>query len=184
VGSEKNWAAVGAIAGLASVFIALLAYADDNVSSSPPQIPATTPAQTREVPDTSRPEPEPTTSTTDVPVTATPTRTGITPPPSLSLQPQRPLGCDEAIAAINEYNRTAGSAKSSQAAAASQARQNLMGASLSSSGGAVYSVIVALSRDFQNLEFILTGMVAGDYAAAVARTNDDIDTLRNVCTPS
>ncbi|WP_170208661.1 hypothetical protein [Micromonospora pisi] len=40
---------------------------------------------------------------------------------------------------------------------------------------------VDLSRDFQNMGFILSGMVFGDYAEAQAKTSRDAQTLRDVC---
>ncbi|OZV83845.1 hypothetical protein CA850_04130 [Micromonospora echinospora] len=130
------------------------------------------------VPDTTSPE---TTAPELDATTARPTRT--TPPvarPSLSLEPLLPAGCREALAVVDRYYRTAGSTELSQQAAATEAYQGMMRASVSAEG-AVHAVAVALSQDFSHMRFILSGMVSGDYAAAQARTNRDAQTLRDVC---
>jgi hypothetical protein len=100
--------------------------------------------------------------------------------PSLSLAPLLPAGCQEALAVVDRYYRTAGSTALSQQAAATEAYQGMMRASLAAEG-AVYPVTVALSQDFSTMRFILSGTVSGDYAAAQARTNRDAQTLRDVC---
>ena len=40
---------------------------------------------------------------------------------------------------------------------------------------------MALSQDFSELRFILSGMVSGDHDAVQARTDRDAQTLRDVC---
>ncbi|XTZ15703.1 hypothetical protein ACQSSU_30595 [Micromonospora echinospora] len=106
-------------------------------------------------------------------------RTPDTGPP-LSLAPILPAGCQEALAVVDRYYRTAGSTELSRQAAATEAYQGMMRASLAAEG-AVHSVTVALSQDFSTMRFILSGMVSGDYAAAQARTDRDAQTLRDVC---
>ncbi|MFF4888397.1 hypothetical protein [Micromonospora chersina] len=98
----------------------------------------------------------------------------------MSLQPLLPAGCEEALAVVDRYYRTAGSTELSQQAAATAAYQGMTRASLAAEG-AVYSVTVTLSQDFSNMRFILSGMVSGDYAAAQTRTTRDAQTLRDVC---
>ena len=98
----------------------------------------------------------------------------------MSLEPLPRPGCQEALAVVDRYYRSAGSTELSQEAAATEAYQGMMRASLAAEG-AVYQVTVALSQDFSNMRFILTGMVSGDYAAAQARTSRDAQTLRDVC---
>ncbi|RKR90367.1 hypothetical protein BDK92_4739 [Micromonospora pisi] len=100
--------------------------------------------------------------------------------PPLSLQPLPRPGCREALAVIDRYVRSAGSTELSQQAAAMEAYQGMMRAS-SAAEGAVKTVTVDLSRDFQNMGFILSGMVFGDYAEAQAKTSRDAQTLRDVC---
>ncbi|GAB3142905.1 hypothetical protein GCM10027290_18340 [Micromonospora sonneratiae] len=98
----------------------------------------------------------------------------------MSLEPLLPAGCAEALAVVDRYYRTAGSTRLSQQAAATEAYQGMMGASLEAEG-AVHPVTVALSQDFSEMRFILAGMVSGDYAAVQARTSRDVQTLRDVC---
>ncbi|GAB2957651.1 hypothetical protein GCM10027280_52930 [Micromonospora polyrhachis] len=81
---------------------------------------------------------------------------------------------------MDRYYRTAGSTRLSQQAAATEAYQGMMGASLNAEG-AVHTVTVALAQNFSEMRFILSGMVSGDYAAVQARTGRDAQTLRNVC---
>ena len=92
-----------------------------------------------------------------------------------------PAGCEEALRAIDIYNRTAGSTRLSQDAAASQAYRSMMDATLDTDGGTAHAVTVALSGDFFTMRSILEGQLSGDYAAAVAQTNSDIRTLNDVC---
>lgn len=96
------------------------------------------------------------------------------------MAPLLPAGCAEALAVVDRYYRTAGSTRLSQQAAATEAYQGMMGASLDAEG-AVRTVTVALSQDFSEMRFILAGMVSGDYAAVQARTAGDAQTLRDVC---
>ncbi len=100
--------------------------------------------------------------------------------PPLTLEPLPPAGCQEALAVVDRYYRTAGSTELSQQAAATEAYQGMMGASLRAEG-AVYAVTLALSQDFSEMRFILSGVVSGDYAAVQARTNRDAQTLRDFC---
>ncbi|MER7420456.1 hypothetical protein ABT346_27365 [Micromonospora peucetia] len=96
------------------------------------------------------------------------------------MAPLRPAGCEEALAVVDRFYRTSGSTRQSRLAAATTAYQGMMGASLNADGG-VYQATVALSQDFSELRFILSGMVSGDHDAVQARTDRDAQTLRDVC---
>jgi hypothetical protein len=190
-GFRPDWAAVGALGGVAATIIAFLAYAVPRDPSPAPPVsgsgiassPETEPtAPVHVAPTTAAPQtvPEPS-ATTPRPIRTTPQTPDTRPP--LSLEPLLPPGCQEALAAVDRYYRTAGSTELSQQAAATEAYQGMMGASLKAEG-AVYPVTVALSQDFSDMRFILAGMVSGDYAAAQARTNRDARTLRDFCGPN
>ncbi len=100
--------------------------------------------------------------------------------PAPALPAVRPGGCDPADAVLDRYNKVVGTTKGSRIAAAQEARDGMMSASLSATGG-VYSIITRLAQGFQELGFILTGMVGGDYNAVVAEMNGDIKTLKSLC---
>ncbi|MEU7933511.1 hypothetical protein [Micromonospora echinofusca] len=129
----------------------------------------TTPAPTT-VPEPGVTTPRPTSATSRTPTL------GRLP----SVAPLRPAGCAEALAVVDRFYRTSGSTRQSRQAAATTAYQGMMGASLNAQGG-VYQTTVALSQDFSELRFILSGMVAGDPDAVQARTDRDARTLREVC---
>lgn len=159
---KANWAAVSAVAAAVSALVAFLAYAAPHNTSPSPGTVTVTPSE----PSASVP-------------TASVTTPATTPP--LSLAPLPPAGCTNALAAVDTYYRSAGSTTLSQDAAASQAYQDMMRASLETNGGAVYTVTVALSRDFSTMRFILEGMESGDYTQAQRQTSSDAQTLQNVC---
>ncbi|MFY1596202.1 hypothetical protein [Micromonospora sp. WMMD737] len=96
------------------------------------------------------------------------------------MAPLHPAGCAEALAVVDRFYRTAGSTRQSRQAAATTAYQGMMGASLQAEGG-VHQATVALSQDFSELRFILSGMVASDYEVVQARTDRDAQHLRDVC---
>jgi len=186
-GFRLDSAAVGALGAVAAAIVALLAYAWPRPAPPPPSPPV--PASSRQAgpttpgraapgevqPSTTAPEPDPT--------TPAPSPTTARPPvavPSLSLAPLPPAGSEDALAVVARHERTAGSTTLSQQAAASQAYQGMMGASLSAQG-AVYTVAVALAQDFKEMEFILSDMLSQDYGTAQARTRADARTLRDVC---
>ncbi|MEU6073986.1 hypothetical protein [Micromonospora sp. NPDC047074] len=116
--------------------------------------------------------------TTPRPTAGTPPTSAPARPPSMA--PLPPAGCEEALAVVGRFYRTSGSTRQSRQAAATTAYEGMMGASLNAAGG-VHQATVALSRDFSDLRFILSGMVEGDYDAVQARTDRDAQTLRNVC---
>ncbi|MBB4950866.1 hypothetical protein F4556_006401 [Kitasatospora gansuensis] len=102
------------------------------------------------------------------------------PLPTASLPKIRPGGCDPAYATVNRYNQVVGTTKGSRIAAAQEARDGMMSASLSASGG-VYSIITRLAQGFQEMGFILTGMVGGDYNAVATSVGEDVETLKSLC---
>ncbi|SCF01379.1 hypothetical protein GA0074695_2867 [Micromonospora viridifaciens] len=178
-GFRPDWAAVGALGGVAAAIVAFFAYALPRPSPAPPAQDAG--IASPQVPEPKTPVHDASTAapqTTVAEPSATAPQTPDTRPP-LSLEPLL-ASCQEALAVVDRYYRNAGSTELSQQAAATEAYQGMMRASLSADG-AVYSVTVALSRDFSDMRFILTGMVSGDYAARQARTNRDAQTLRDVC---
>lgn len=164
-----DWEKRGAIAGIVSAVIAVPALVVAVVALSPPQ------------PSPPGPSHSPTYSSLppDPPTTPPP------PAPSQTVAMPRvmPAGCADGLAAVKTYNRTVGSTRTSQAAAANQAYGDMMGADTEATGS-VYTVLVALARDFQNLSAIASGMLDQDYSEAAARTRDDVRTLDSVCTPS
>ncbi|MEW2375313.1 hypothetical protein AB0883_04295 [Micromonospora sp. NPDC047812] len=139
----------------------------------------TTPGHT--TPDQTTPEP-PTAPDPDATTPRPTTRTPRTPAPGRlpSLAPLPPAGCEEALAVVDRFYRTSGSTRQSREAAATTAYQGMMGATLHAQGG-VYQATVALSKDFSELRFVLSGMVSDDYDAVQARTDRDAQTLRSVC---
>lgn len=184
-GFKPNWAAVGALAGLAAASVAFMAYAWPRTPPvTGPVPPPTTPAAAGPAgPDTgTTPRATPVVNTSPPRTPESPDAGPVLSPPALSLPPLLPAGCEEALAVVDRYHRTAGSTRLSQQAAATEAYQGMMGASLAAQG-AVRTVTVALAQDFSEMRFILSGMVSGDYAAAQARTSRDARTLREVCDP-
>ncbi|MFC5822319.1 hypothetical protein [Nonomuraea insulae] len=99
---------------------------------------------------------------------------------SAPLSAVRPGGCDEAAAALTAYRRDAGTARSSQAAAAKQTYLDLMGAVLDAQG-VVGSKISRLAAEFQELNFRLTGMTGGDPNQVIGDINTDVAELNRLC---
>ncbi|MET8340635.1 hypothetical protein ABZV14_23680 [Streptosporangium canum] len=181
-----NWTAVSALAAAVATVVALVAYL---MPPSPPPQPqpgtaVTTPAPQASSPDqvTTRPapptpSPSPESSTPQQPVPS-PTRAVPISSPSRSAVP--PRGCDEASTALTAYHRNAGTARSSQAAAAHQTYLDLMGAVLDAQG-VVGAKINRLATEFQELNFRLTGMTGGDPNQVIADINTDVAELRRLC---
>ncbi|MFD0273538.1 hypothetical protein ACFVHB_06410 [Kitasatospora sp. NPDC127111] len=199
---RPDWGAVGALAGAVAAVVALVAYL------VPPEQSAVTPVVTGAAPlppgpvtptstGTPAPEPPPVTSPPAGSPPGSPTSDPVrSPSPSLTAEPVstrpavpspepplptiRPGGCDRAEAGLAAYRRNAGTTRGSQAAAASQARQDLMGAALDAQG-AVGSTINRLSAEFQELSFRLTGMVGADPNQVIADINADSAQLKRLC---
>ncbi|BFV60499.1 hypothetical protein KCMC57_up56030 [Kitasatospora sp. CMC57] len=189
-----NWTAVAAVAGAVATAVAVLAYVVPpspqaapapvavpvvSASWSPEPPPSPSPVPTPASTPTPEPEPSPTPSPSP---TAKPSPSPVhsLPVPVLTLPPVRPGGCDPAYAVLNRYGKVAGTTKGSRIAAAQEARDGMMSASLDATGG-VYSIITRLTQGFQELGFILTGMVGGDYNAVSEEMNGDIETLKSLC---
>ncbi|MEV4248757.1 hypothetical protein AB0J63_35745 [Streptosporangium canum] len=181
-----NWTAVSALAGAVATVVALVAYlmppspppqsqSDGVVSTPAPQSSSPDPVIARPAPPTPRPSPE---SSTPQPPMPSPTQ--AVPVPSELLSASRPGGCDEAAAALTAYRRNAGTAHSSQAAAAHQTHLDLMGAVLDAQG-VVGAKISRLAAEFQELNFRLTGMTGGDPNQVIADINTDVAELRRLC---
>ncbi|MFC4009260.1 hypothetical protein ACFOY2_18645 [Nonomuraea purpurea] len=185
-----NWPAVSALAGAVAAVIALIAYLapptpppqpppqpqpDTVVPSSAPRSSSPDSVTTRSAPSTPTPSPE-----SDTPEPQTPSSTREAPVSSASLSAVRPDGCDEATAALTAYSRNAGTTRSSQAAAAQQTYSDLMGAGLNAQG-VVGPKITRLAREFQELNFRLTGMVMADPNQVIADINTDITEFNRLC---
>ncbi|MFI8455511.1 hypothetical protein [Kitasatospora sp. NPDC085464] len=192
---RPDWGAVGAIAGAVATLIALVAYL---VPPDAPQ-PAAAPVVTTAAPQPPEPLPDPTPKPVPSPVpTPTPTPTPEPDPPSPEPSPSpirtrtaaptpepplpavRPGGCDEAEAALAAYRRNAGDTRGSQADAAGQAYQDLMGAGLDAQG-AVGSTIRRLAAEFSELRFRLNGMVLADPNQVITDINADSAQLGRLC---
>ncbi|NUW43892.1 hypothetical protein [Nonomuraea rhodomycinica] len=189
---------MSALAGAVAAVVALIAYLAPPVPRPQPQ-PGPLPDTVVPTPAPESPSPDPVTTRHARPTpTRTPTRTPSpepsTPPPPPSptravpvsatpLPPIRPGGCDEAAAALTAYRRNAGTVRSSQAAAAQQAYQDLMGAGLAAQG-VVGAKIGRLAREFQELSFRLTGMILDDPNEVIADINTDAAELNRLCAPA
>jgi hypothetical protein len=99
----------------------------------------------------------------------------------VAIPESRPAGCDDALAAISTYNQSAGSTTNSEASAASQAYQSLMGDSVEANEAAVSTDISNMAGDFSTLSGILDGGLGRSYSAAVQQANSDIQTLDSAC---
>jgi hypothetical protein len=84
------------------------------------------------------------------------------------------------MAALTAYRRNAGTSRGSQAAAARQAYQDLMGAGLDAQG-VVQTTITQLARKFQELNFRLSGMIMADPNPVIADINTDMRELHKLC---
>ncbi|WP_327029469.1 hypothetical protein OG989_01315 [Micromonospora sp. NBC_01740] len=181
---------MGAIAGVVATVLTLLTYVLPREPSVPPPASGAgagpSPGPDPTTPDRARPDRTPPDQTTTPTADATKdhpvTRTPRPPAPGRlpSLAPLQPAGCEEALAVVDRFYRTSGSTRQSRQAAATTAYQGMMGASLQAEGG-VHQATVALSQDFSELRFILSGMVASDYEVVQARTDRDAQHLRDVC---
>ncbi|MFG3437594.1 hypothetical protein ACGF0J_10160 [Nonomuraea sp. NPDC047897] len=186
---------MSALAGAVAAVVALIAYLMPPPPMPPPPPPpsqiqddpvVTTPRTRSPSPDpvTTRPEapppsPSPEPSSSEPPVRSS-TR-ALQVPPTL-LPPVSPSGCEEAATALTAYHRNAGTVRSSQAAAAQQTYQDLMGAAIDAQG-VVGAKIRRLAAEFQELSFRLTGMTGGDPRQVIADINTDFSELRRLCEP-
>jgi hypothetical protein len=114
MGQARNWEAIGAVAGIAGVFLALVAWVAPNDSSpqaGPAQYPTQTTAPVYVTPPVYSPPPftshptiysPPTTS--DVPTTSTTQQPTSAAPPA-PVPSIRPLGCDDSFNAINTFDK-------------------------------------------------------------------------------
>ncbi|NJP89492.1 hypothetical protein HCN51_08535 [Nonomuraea sp. FMUSA5-5] len=190
--SRTNWTAVSALAGTLAAVIALVAYLRPPPAPAQPppshsaDVVESTPAATQ--PPSTEPSttPTPTPTPTAEPGTAgspavRPTQEAVG--TAAPLAAVRPGGCDDAAAALAAYRRNAGSARSTQAAAAHQAYLDLMGAVLDAQG-VVGQKISRLAAEFQELYFRLSGMNGGDPNQVVADINADIADLGTLCKPA
>jgi hypothetical protein len=176
VAKELNWVAIGSIAAVAGAIIALVAYC------APPSAPASAPSpQPTSTPTQSTsPQPVPTPSPTPTPPSS---GDGFSAPP-LAGSAGLPAGCADADAAIKTYNQTVGTTQTTEAAAATQAYQDMTAASTETDESSTYTVMVTLAADFDNMYLILSGELEQSYAAARARTDSDIGALNDVCSQS
>ncbi|MGW0485143.1 hypothetical protein [Nonomuraea sp. NPDC003214] len=178
-GRQLNWpATVSALAASVAAVVALIAYLAPPAAqpiekeTSPPSESPYSPSPDRE---TSRPPSDP--------PPPDPETTRAAPVTSVVLPPVPPIGCAEATAALNAYSRNAGDTRSSQAGAAQQAYSELMGVALNAHG-AVGQKVTRLAREFQELNFRLTGMVMNDPNEVLADIRTDIAELNRLCAPA
>ncbi len=162
---KTDWEKIGAIAGVLSVIVALVALRPSHSPSPGPQ-------------------PNPAYSPTYTPEPGPPTRHSPEPSPTLAIPATMPNGCTEAHTAIQTYNRTVGTTQASKAAAANQAYSDMMGADTEADSSSVYTILVALAHDFQNLYFIASGQLDQSYSEAAAHTKSDVNTLNSICAPA
>lgn len=162
---ETNWVAVGAIAAVASVFVALLAYSvprgtPPNLTPNPTQANSST-ESSQNTPRTASTGPDPTTYT----------------------QPAtKPAGCQEGLYAVNTYYQTVGSTPSSEADAAERALNEIGDAGGSNPTGNVGADLESLYNDFGMMTVDVTGENGTTaYAQDVARTSTDARQLEKDC---
>ncbi len=169
--TDWNWEKIGAIAGVLSLVVAVVALLASR--SSPPghsDVPTYGPTYG----PTTGPAPRP------GPATETPR----VPTQTLAVPREMPAGCADALAAVRTYNRTVGSTRASRSAAANQAYGDMMGADTEADESSVYTILVTLARDFQNLNFISSGALDQSYSEAAGREKSDVRTLESICTPA
>ncbi|MGI5489682.1 hypothetical protein [Microtetraspora malaysiensis] len=194
-GSRPNWAAVSALAGAAAAVVALVAYlappdpppqtqSDPVVATPAPQPPSPDPVTTWSAPPDPSPSPESDPPESDTPEAGTPEPP--VPSPTRVVSDSSPLsavppgGCDETARALATFRRNAGTTRSSQAAAAHQTHNDLMGAVLDAQG-VVQATISRMAAEFQELNFRLTGMVMADPNQVIADINTDMAELKRLC---
>lgn len=158
---ETNWAAVSAVAAVAGVLIAFMAYAIPRSAS------------------TSSPPPTPTNSgASQHGQTSTPTATSSG--PIVSQPIGAPAGCQQGEAAITRYNNRVGPYNEQEAAG--QALQEIglaQAAANGSSSSTVVEDLQALYEDFLYLQDYPPGSPQND--AALARAKKDSQTLSVDC---
>ncbi|MEV6157286.1 hypothetical protein AB0L53_43810 [Nonomuraea sp. NPDC052129] len=179
------------MSALAAAIAAVVALAAYLAPPTPPQQP-----QPQAQPDTVAPTPVPESSSPEPVITRHARRTPKPSPESSTPEPPnptreapvsssplsavRPGGCDEAAAALTAYRRNAGTVRSSQTAAAQQTYSDLMGAAFHAEG-VVGAKITLLAREFQELNFRLTGMTGGDPNQVIADIDTDAAELNRLC---
>ncbi|MFB4293129.1 hypothetical protein ACBI99_36185 [Nonomuraea sp. ATR24] len=179
-GRQLNWpATVSALATSVAAVVALIAYLAPPGQSTGTKTPSPSPSESQYSPspdrETSRPPSDP--------PPPDPETTRADPVTSVVLPPVPPIGCAEATAALNAYSRNAGDTRSSHAGAAQQAYSELMGVALNAQG-AVGQKVTRLAREFQELNFRLTGMVMDDPNEVLTDIRTDIAELNRLCTPA
>lgn len=159
---ETNWVAVGAVAGVASAFVALLAY-----TVPPGTVPNPTPTPTNSSMESSQ-------------NTAPPTSPG--PGPSYTQPAATPAGCQEGLYAVNTYYQTVGSTPSSEAHAAERALNEIMNAMEPGATGNVAADLESLENDFGELPADAMGENGPtSYAQQAAATSTDAQLLKRDC---
>jgi hypothetical protein len=168
---KTNWAAVSAVAAVAGVLIALMAYAIPRSASTSNPLP--TPTNAESAPYTT-PQQDP----ADTPAA---TSSGAAPSGPIVSQPAgEPAGCQQGEAAITRYdNRTR---PYNEQVAAGEALQDIglaEAAANGSSSGAIYGDLQALNEDFIYLQDYPPGSPQSD--AALARAKTDSQRLSKDC---
>jgi hypothetical protein len=168
--TDWNWEKIGAIAGVLSLVVAVVGLLASRSSSGHSDVPTYGPTYGF----TTGPAPHPGPATETPPI---PTQT-------LAVPRTMPAGCDHALAAVRTYDRTVGSTQASRSAAANQAYGDMTEADTEADQASVYTILVTLARDFQNLAFIASGALDQSYAEAAGREKSDVRTLDSRCTPA
>lgn len=167
---KTNWAAVSAVAGVAGVLIALMAYAIPRSASTPN--PLQTPINTGPAPYTAPPQDQ-----TSKPATTSsgPVLSG----PPLSQPAGPPAGCQQGEAAITRYNNRVGPHNAQKAAGQALQDISLAMAAANGTSGPIYGDLQALYEDFLYLQNYPPGSPQND--AALAQAKKDSQTLYMDC---
>ena len=166
---KTNWEAIGAVAGVVAVLLALLTLAA-TVPGNPHPVPAHSWASTYTPPHEYGNPPE-------------------TAPFPIVTQPGggRPAGCLQGGAAITRYNNTVGSTPYSEQQAAGRAETDIYVAEMGSTSGTIREDLQALSRDFAELAGYASGLMAGEpgagarYNAMSAQAQKDSQVFNTDC---
>jgi hypothetical protein len=164
---KTNWEAIGAVAGIAGVLLALLTFCAATVPSSTPNL---------------RPAPADSWASTYTPPQEHPGMPTAAPPSG-----GPPAGCEQGKAAIARYNNTVGSTPYSEQQAASRAEQDTYEAEMGSTSGTIREDLQTLSQDFAQLTGYAIGLTGGEpdassrYNAMRAQAQKDSQVLNTDC---
>jgi hypothetical protein len=170
--TETNWAAVSAVAAVAGVLVAFLAWSVPGRNAPPPA--PVNPQQSQLYPTTTQQQGSAPANTSS----------GSASSGLAVVQPSGPpAGCPQAIAAINTYNQDVGSTSASEENAAQRAYNEIEQAQEAAGYGssAVSADLFNLSNDFKRLYADAGAQNSSDYASTTATTNVDARQLEQDC---